>query len=81
MPQPLKHFFQQLPPFILLGVSIALAVGVFVVFSYVFIWGLLIGAALWGINFLIQYCRTLMSNNPKTKTSSSKGRIIDHDKT
>jgi hypothetical protein len=81
MPQPLKHLFQQLPPFILFGVSIALAIGVFVVFSYVLIWGLLIGAVLWGINFLVQYCRTLMSQPPQNKATHSKGRIIDHDKT
>jgi hypothetical protein len=81
MAQPLKHLFQQLPPFILFGVSIALAVGVFVVFSYVLMWGLLIGAGLWGINLLVQYCRTIMSQTQKTKTTRSTGRVIDHDET
>lgn len=79
MPQPLKQFFQQLPPFLLLGISIALIIGFFVVFSYVLMWGLLIGGALWGVNLLVQYCKDLMSDNP-SKQKPSKGRIIDHDK-
>ncbi|MDF1677835.1 MAG: hypothetical protein P1U32_03985 [Legionellaceae bacterium] len=77
MSQSLKHFFQQLPPFILLGVAIALAIGIFVVFSYVLVWGLLIGAVLWGVNSLIQYVRGARSNEPPKTT---KGRVIDHDR-
>ncbi|MDX2346180.1 MAG: hypothetical protein QNK11_04845 [Legionella sp.] len=78
MPQPLKHFFQQLPPFILIGVSIAAAIVIFIVFSYVLFWGLLIGAILWGINLLMQYFRgPSQSNHPK---NTRQGRIIDHDK-
>ena len=79
MPSPLKHFFQQLPPFILLGVSIALAVGVFILFSYVLVWGLLIGAGLWAINFLVQYFKNLSGDKSTYPTKASKGRIIDHD--
>jgi hypothetical protein len=77
MPHSLKHFFKQMPPFIFLGIAIALVVGVFIVFSYVLVWGLLIGAVLWGISAITQYFRSLSSGN---EIKPSKGRIIDHDK-
>ena len=81
MPPSIKQFLQQLPPFILIGISIALGVGIFIVFSYVLIWGILIGAILWGANLLVQYLKSKNiipnTNNPK---KSSRGRIIDHDK-
>ncbi|MDF1684678.1 MAG: hypothetical protein P1U36_08495 [Legionellaceae bacterium] len=85
MPPSIKQFLQQLPPFILVGISIALGVGIFIVFSYVLIWGILIGAILWGANLLINYLRSanIIPTKNQTKTSStstSKGRIIDHDK-
>ncbi|MCH9755787.1 MAG: hypothetical protein K0U37_01175 [Gammaproteobacteria bacterium] len=78
MSRSLKHFFQQLPPFILLGIAIALAVGIFVVFSYVLVWGLLIGGILWGVSAIFQYFRSLSASDNEPKTS--KGRIIDHEK-
>jgi hypothetical protein len=76
MPQSLKHFFKQLPPFILIGISIALAIAIFIVFSYVLLWGLVIGAMLWGITTLMQYFRGLSSTNA---IKPSKGRVIDHE--
>ena len=80
--QSLKHFFRQMPPFILLGISIAFIIGIFIVFSYVLLWGLLIGAVLWGVNAIVRYFRSPSSDNTSSKPphSSSKGRIIDHDK-
>ena len=84
MPPSMKQFLQQLPPFILVGISIALGVGIFIVFSYVLIWGFLIGAILWGANLLIQYLKSanIIPNKTQVNKSSqaSKGRIIDHDK-
>lgn len=77
MPQSLKHFFQQLPPFILLGIVIALAAGIFMLFSYVLIWGLIIGAVLWGVNLIYQYFSQASSSN--TPIKPSKGQVIDHD--
>ncbi|MDF1646439.1 MAG: hypothetical protein P1U61_05625 [Legionellaceae bacterium] len=78
MPQLLKHFFQQLPPFILLGIVIAFAAGIFMLFSYVLIWGLAIGAVLWGVNLIYQYFSHSSSSN--TPIKPSKGQVIDHDK-
>ncbi|MDF1828195.1 MAG: hypothetical protein P1U39_07955 [Legionellaceae bacterium] len=88
MPPSIKQFLQQLPPFILIGISIALGVGIFIVFSYVLVWGIVIGAILWGANLLIEYLRSahILPSKKQTKkstsssTSTSKGRIIDHEK-
>lgn len=81
MPPSIKQFLQQLPPFILIGISIALGVGIFIVFSYVLIWGFVIGAILWGANMLIEYLKSanIIPNKNKEK-KSHQGRIIDHDK-
>jgi hypothetical protein len=76
MPQSLKHFFKDLPPFILIGISVALAIGVFIVFSYVLLWGLVIGAMLFGVNRLLQYFRVKTTSSPVKQT---KGRIIEHE--
>lgn len=81
MPPSIKQFLQQLPPFILIGISIALAVGIFIVFSYVLIWGVLIGAILWGANVFVEYLKSAnIIPNKNKATKSSRGRIIDHDK-
>ena len=79
MPPSIKQFLQQLPPFIILGVSIALAVGVFILFSYVLLWGILIGAILWGANLLVEYFKPSSTTQHNAK-KPSRGRIIDHDK-
>ncbi|NCT57623.1 MAG: hypothetical protein GW760_07965 [Legionella sp.] len=89
MPPSIKQFLQQLPPYILIGISIALGVGIFIVFSYVLIWGILIGGILWSANVLIEYLKSVNIIPTKHQTkkssrsssqSSNKGRIIDHDK-
>jgi len=83
MPSSIKQFLQQLPPFILIGISLAFAIGIFIIFSYVLIWGILIGAILWGINLLVEYLRSanlIPNKNNIKKNASPKGRIIDHDK-
>lgn len=77
MPRSLKHLFQQMPRFILLGIAIAFVIGIFILFSYVFVWGLMIGGILWGIHTISQYARTFTQNK---KQKPAKGRIIEHDK-
>ena len=75
MTNTLKQLVRQLPPFILIGIVIAFAIGIFVVFSYVLLWGLLVGSVLWLIAAVYQYF-----NQTTTQKKPSKGRIIDHDK-
>ncbi|MFZ4076643.1 MAG: hypothetical protein ACOYKA_01535 [Legionellaceae bacterium] len=75
MTQTLRQLLRQLPPFILVGVVLAFAIALFVVFSYVLLWGLLVGSLLWLISAIFQYV-TQTSQQKKTQN----GRIIDIDK-
>lgn len=81
MKRQFKDLFNQLPPFVLLGISIVLAIGIFLIFSYVLVWGLVIGGVLWGMSLLIQYIRELSDppSKKKRKKNTKKGRIIEHD--
>lgn len=64
---------QQLIPYILLGIAIALGVALFIMFSYVVLWGLVIGGILWLVSLAKQYLFSKQSKDNK------KGRIIEHD--
>jgi hypothetical protein len=71
MDNKLQKLFEQLIPFIILGISIALVVGLFIMLSYVLVWGFIIGGVIW---------LTVMIKNYFFKTKSSdKGRVIEHD--
>ena len=70
--------FETLIPFIIAGIAIALFVGLLFMFSYVVIWGLIIGGTLW----LISVVKELLFPNTKKTTTiikKTQGRIIEHD--
>jgi hypothetical protein len=69
--------FETLIPFIIAGIAIALFVGLLFMFSYVVIWGLIIGGALW----LISVVKELLFPGSKKTTiiKKTQGRIIEHD--
>lgn len=73
MNQKLERLFQQLIPFLMAGIAIALLIGLFILFSYVLVWGLIIGAVLW----LVAFVKSYFFSSSK-KEISTKGRIIDH---
>lgn len=77
MKENLKKGIENIIPFLILGIAIAFLVGIFIMFSYVLFWGLIVGAVLWGFNFL----KTLIF--PERKSSNipaeKKGRIIEHE--
>lgn len=77
MNSKLQQFFENIIPFFMLGISIALVVGLFILFSYVLVWGLLIGAVLWAISAIKSYFFT--SNTTQKKAMHMKGRIIEHE--
>lgn len=80
MNRTFKSLFQQIPPFLVAGISIALVIGIFIIFSYILVWGLVIGAVLFGANYLFKYFRSLTAEPIGKKTyHQSKGRIIEHD--
>lgn len=76
----IRRIFAQLLPFIILGISLAITIGLFIMFSYVLLWGILIGCGIWLIVLLRNLFITKkqpLTNKPKT--SKGKGRIIEHD--
>ena len=72
MNNKVKHIFEQLIPFIVLGVAIALIIGLFIMVSYVLIYGIILGAVIW-LGFAIKNLLT-----PSSRASKHEGRIIDH---
>ncbi|MGC1182937.1 hypothetical protein [Legionella sp.] len=74
--QPSK-IFETLVPFIIAGIAIALFIGLLFMFSYVVIWGLMIGGVLW----LLSLVKGLLFPNSKNSviTKKAPGRIIEHD--
>lgn len=68
-----KLNIQHLMPFLGIGIAIALIIGILIVFSYLFLWGLLIGGLLWLIAVIKN---AFFSAKP---TSATKGRVIEHD--
>ena len=55
MDNKLQKFFEQLIPFIILGIAIALVVGLFIMLSYVLVWGLIIGGVIWLVAMIKNY--------------------------
>ncbi len=73
MNNKLQRVFAQFMPFIVLGITIAFMIGLLVLFSYLLIWGLLIGAILW----LVMVIKHFFS--PKPPPKKTKGRVIEHE--
>ncbi|WP_133130410.1 hypothetical protein [Legionella yabuuchiae] len=72
MDKKLQNILEQLIPFIILGIGIALAIGLLIMFSYVLVWGIVIGGIIWLVYFVKSYF--FPSHSPKKKN----GRIIEH---
>ena len=73
MNKKIQELFQQLPPFMMLGVGIAFFIALMIMFFYVLIWGAIIGGIIW-VGFVIKNALF-----PKKAKPKSKGRIIEHD--
>ena len=69
----LQTALEHVMPFLIIGVAVALFIGLFIMLSYVVVWGLFIGAILWLIFWLKDFFTV------KSKTPKSKGRVIEHD--
>jgi hypothetical protein len=74
MNKQIQKLLETLGPFLILGVSIALFIGLFILMSYVLVWGLVIGGCLW----LIAFIKDKFFPNTKKQSNDSKGRVIDH---
>lgn len=69
----LQKFFENLIPFLVIGIAIALFVGLLFMFFYVAIWGILLGSVL----YLIVLAKNFFF--PKKPAIKEKGRVIEHD--
>lgn len=65
---------EKLTPYLILGVTIALVIGLFILLSYVVLWGVLIGGLVWLIVFVKNYFFPKQSRAQQTQ-----GRIIEHE--
>jgi hypothetical protein len=74
MNEKLQQFLENLIPFLMLGIAIAIVIWLFIMFSYVLIWGVLIGGVLWVISL---FKKLFFPNGTKTSIER-KGRIIEH---
>lgn len=75
MSEKLQKIFENLIPFILIGVAIALFIGLLFMFFYIAVWGIIIGGVLWLIALVKQY----LFPDDTVKTEESSGRVIEHD--
>ena len=75
MNKKLELSLENIVPFLLFGIAIALAIGLLILLSRVVIWGVLIGGLLWAIWTIKKFFSS--SNTPKA-TLKTKGRIIEH---
>lgn len=73
MSQRPTRLTEQLAPYLMIGVSLALLVGIFIMLSYVLVWGLLVGVVLWVI------VRIKLFFTQKSSPDAHAGRIIEHD--
>ena len=74
MNDKMQRALAQFIPFIMLGVSLAFAIGLFIMFSYLLVWGVLIGGVIW----LFALLKNLWF--PRKEKHTRKGRIIEHER-
>ena len=68
-----QRLLNQLPPFIFIGIILAMALGLFILFVHVILWGILLGSILWVCSLIGRFFST---PHPYKKR---KGRIINHE--
>lgn len=68
-----KKALESLVPFIVIGVAIALFVGLLFMFFYIALWGVLIGAVLWIITLAKDFFF------PPKEIKEESGRIIEYE--
>jgi hypothetical protein len=73
---PFQRLAEQLIPCLVFGIAIALLIGVFVLLSYVLVWGLIIGSFLW----IFVKIKALFKTHAYSIKKQPEGRIIEHDR-
>ncbi|MCC5791750.1 MAG: hypothetical protein JJT82_03965 [Legionellaceae bacterium] len=73
MNDKLRQFLESVLPFVVIGIAIAFIIALFSFFSYILLWGIVIGGVLGAIAWLINLF------SAKKSTKSRSGRTIEHD--
>ncbi|CEG55916.1 hypothetical protein [Legionella fallonii] len=73
MSDKLQKIIENLLPFVIVGVAIALFIGLLFMFFYIAIWGLVIGGVLWLATLVKEYLF------PSNTSKKEEGRVIEHD--
>lgn len=80
MSTPKSPFIANLVPFFVAGITIALMIGMLVIFSYLLFWGVLIGAVLWlVITIKNKFFPSKNAASVDASTEKNEGRTIEHD--
>lgn len=74
----MQSIFKQILPFIFLGIMVVLAVVGFILFSYLLIFGALVGIVLFVVSWVGGLFSRKKTNHLQTKQHKT-GRTIDHD--
>lgn len=69
----LEKILENFIPFVVIGIGIVVFFSLLLMFSYLLIWGFIIGGILWICSLLFQYLSPNQSNQKKN------GRIIEHE--
>lgn len=73
MNHKLQQMLQTLVPFLVIGVIVAMCIGLLIMFSYALLWGLVIGGVLW----IASLIKTMLFPSPPPPRQN-EGRIIEH---
>ena len=72
MKNNVKKIVDLIIPCLIIGFALALFIGLFIMLSYVFLWGIVIGAIIWiGLTIKSYF-------SPAPTSNKKNGRIIEH---
>lgn len=67
-----QQMLQSIAPFFMLGLAIAAVLGLLIMFSWILLWGFVIGSVLWLVATIKRFIF------PSQKNKTSHGRIIEY---
>jgi|GEM_PF-2485992 len=74
------YFLERVFPFLVIGVAIAVSVGLFILLFYFLVWGLLIGTILWLVMLVKEkFFPSPIDHRIVNIIYWKKGRIIEHE--
>lgn len=79
MYEKLQRLFGTVLPYLVLGIAVALILGLFIMLSYVLLWGIMIGGILWAVAAIKKYVASITGKDTPIVKSQKRGRTIEHD--